>query len=77
MTQVNVYYIHAPDPLLNLKDQLSSINNAYKAGYFKRFGLSNIIVADVEHIYAICKDKGYLLPSVYQANYSPIMHKQS
>ncbi|KAJ7314972.1 NADP-dependent oxidoreductase domain-containing protein [Mycena albidolilacea] len=37
---VDVYYIHAPDPSVELEDQLKGINDAYKAGYFKRFGLS-------------------------------------
>ncbi|KAF7347255.1 Aldo-ket-red domain-containing protein [Mycena venus] len=73
---VDVYYIHAPDPSLNLEDQLKGINEAHKAGYFKRFGLSNFKAADVQRTYDICKEKGYPLPKVYQGNYSPVARKQ-
>ncbi|KAK7018456.1 aflatoxin B1 aldehyde reductase member 4 [Favolaschia claudopus] len=73
---LDVYYIHAPDASLDLEDQLKGINDAYKAGYFKRFGLSNFKASDVERVYDICKAKGYPLPSVYQANYNPVARKQ-
>ncbi|KAJ6457376.1 NADP-dependent oxidoreductase domain-containing protein [Mycena sanguinolenta] len=75
-TNVDVYYLHAPDPSLELEDQLKGINEAYKAGYFKRFGLSNFTAADVQRVYDICKGKGYPLPTVYQANYSAVTRKQ-
>jgi len=71
-----VYYIHCPDPSLDLADMLKGINEAYRAGCFKRFGLSNFKADDVEHIYALCKEKGYPLPTVYQGNYSPVARRQ-
>lgn len=55
---------------------LKGINDAYKAGYFKRFGLSNFKADDVERICALCKEKGYPLPTVYQGNYSPVARRQ-
>jgi len=67
---VDVYYIHSPDRSLELEDMLKGISDAYKAGYFKRFGLSNYTADEVEQVYAICKEKGYPLPTVYQGNYS-------
>ncbi|KAJ7809083.1 aldehyde reductase [Mycena olivaceomarginata] len=72
---VDVYYIHAPDASLDLEDQLKGINEAYKAGYFKRFGLSNFKPADVQRVYDIAKAKGYPLPTVFQANYSAVARK--
>ncbi|KAJ6520468.1 NADP-dependent oxidoreductase domain-containing protein [Mycena sanguinolenta] len=75
-TSVDVYYIHAPDPSVELEDQLKGINEAYKAGHFKRFGLSNFKAADVQRAYDICKAKGYPLPTVYQGNYSAVARKQ-
>ncbi|KAJ6518774.1 aldehyde reductase [Mycena sanguinolenta] len=67
---VDVYYIHAPDPSVDLEDQLKGINAAYKAGYFKRFGLCSFTAADIQRVYDICAAKGYPLPSVYQGSYS-------
>jgi aflatoxin B1 aldehyde reductase len=44
----------------------------YKAGTFRRFGLSNFTAEQVQEVYDICKQNNYPLPSVYQGNYSPI-----
>ena len=73
--QVDVYYIHCPDSSLDLADMLDGINDAYKAGYFKRFGLSNFTADDVERVHGICKQKGFPLPTVYQGNYNPVARK--
>ncbi|KAJ7472181.1 aldehyde reductase [Mycena latifolia] len=74
--KVDVYYLHAPDPSLDLADQLKGISEAYQAGRFKRFGLSNFKPVDVQRAYDIAKEKGYPLPTVYQANYSAVARKQ-
>ncbi|KAJ6561908.1 aldehyde reductase [Mycena capillaripes] len=74
--QVDVFYIHAPDPAIDLEDQLKGINEAHKAGRFKRFGLSNFKPTDVQRVYDIAKEKGYPLPTVYQGNYSAVARKQ-
>lgn len=73
--QVDVYYIHCPDSSLDLADMLKGINDAYKAGYFKRFGLSNYKADDVQRVYDLCKEKGYPLPAVYQGNYSAVARR--
>jgi aflatoxin B1 aldehyde reductase len=73
--QVDIYYIHAADPTLDLADMLSGINDAHKAGYFERFGLSNYTPPDVQRVYDICKEKSYPLPTVYQGSYSPVGRK--
>ena len=57
-------------------DMLKGINDAYKAGYFKRFGLSNYKANEVKQIYALCQEKGYPLPTVYQGNYSAVARRQ-
>ncbi|KAJ7204629.1 NADP-dependent oxidoreductase domain-containing protein [Mycena haematopus] len=72
---VDVFYIHAPDASVDLEDQLKGINTAYTEGRFKRFGLSNFKVEDVQRVYDICKAKGYPLPTVYQANYSAVARR--
>lgn len=63
---VDVFYIHAPDEDTPLEHTLEGINEVYKKGFFKRFGLSNYKAEDVEKVYNHCKEKGYPLPSVYQ-----------
>lgn len=54
---------------------LKGINDAYKAGYFKRLGLSNYTANDVERVYDLCKQNGYPLPTVYQGNYSAVARR--
>ncbi len=43
---------------------------------FKRFGLSNYSPEDVQKAYDIAKKNSYVLPTVYQGNYSPVARLQ-
>jgi len=74
--QVDIFYIHSPDAQSDLEETLAGVDEVYKTGAFKRFGLSNYSPADTEKAYAICKAKGYVLPTVYQGNYSPVARRQ-
>lgn len=71
-SQVDVYYIHAPDRRASLEEMLAGINTLYKAGKFRRFGLSNFLAAEVEEVIRIAKEKSYVLPTVYQGNYNAV-----
>lgn len=73
---VDVFYIHAPDDKTDLAETLAAINEVYKSGFFKRFGLSNYKAEAVQKVYDHCKEKGYPLPQVYQGNYSAVARKQ-
>ncbi|KAK5127092.1 hypothetical protein LTR85_008452 [Meristemomyces frigidus] len=73
---VDIYYIHAPDAEVPIENTLEGVQEVYKSGFFKRFGLSNFKAEDVQKVYDICKEKGYPLPSVYQGNYSAVARKQ-
>ena len=70
--QFDILYIHSPDPDIPLDDTLAGINEAYKQGIFRRFGLSNYAPQDVQRVYDLAKSKGYPLPEVYQGNYNPV-----
>jgi len=73
--KVNVLYIHAPDREVALEETLAGINDAYVAGLFVRFGLSNFPPEEVETVHEIARKKGYVLPTVYQGCYSPVTRK--
>lgn len=62
--QLDIFYFHAPDPTLDLQDQLSGVQKAYEEGIFRRFGLSNFSAEQVEEVYNIAKGKGWVLPTV-------------
>ncbi|KAJ3175585.1 hypothetical protein HDU87_006082 [Geranomyces variabilis] len=74
--QVDVYYIHAPDRRLPLAETLAGIDHLHKAGKFKRFGLSNFLPAEVDEVVRVAKEHGFVLPTVYQGNYSAIARRQ-
>ncbi|KAJ5854280.1 hypothetical protein N7534_006823 [Penicillium rubens] len=73
--QVDVYYIHAPDRRFPLEELLAGVNALYQAGKFKRFGLSNYLATEVDEVVRVCREKGYVLPSVYQGNYSAVARR--
>lgn len=52
-----------------MKDTLEGINELYKAGKFKRFGLSNFKPEEIEEVVRIAKENNFVLPSVFQSNY--------
>jgi aflatoxin B1 aldehyde reductase len=73
--QVDVYYIHAPDRRVPVKDTLSGLDELYKQGAFKRLGLSNFLGAEVEEIIRVAKENNFVVPSVYQGNYSAVARR--
>ncbi|CZT13047.1 hypothetical protein WAI453_005890 [Rhynchosporium graminicola] len=84
--QVDIFYLHSPDPSTPIEETLAGIQEAYSAGKFKRFGLSNFRPADVQKIYDIQAAAKSVLPSVFQGNYNavsrhiesdlfPVLHK--
>jgi len=64
--------LHAPDSTVPIADTLAGVDHVYKAGGFQRFGLSNFKAEDVQKVHDHCKANGYILPSVYQGNYSAV-----
>ncbi|KAI1340261.1 Aldo/keto reductase [Xylariaceae sp. FL0016] len=49
---------------------LAAVNDLYKAGKFKRLGLSNYSASEVAEIVMHCKYNNYVRPTVYQAIYN-------
>ncbi|KAG0650169.1 Oxidoreductase sirO [Hyphodiscus hymeniophilus] len=72
---VDVFYIHMPDRKHPVEPVLSGINDLYKSGMCKRFGLSNFSVEEVEEVIHIAKEKNYVLPTVYQGLYSAVARR--
>ncbi|KAE8337825.1 hypothetical protein BDV24DRAFT_154094 [Aspergillus arachidicola] len=73
--KLGILYLHAPDETVPIAETLSAVNELYNQGKFTRFGLSNYPPSQVEMIYSHCQTHGYILPSVYQANYSAVSRK--
>lgn len=70
--QVDILYIHGPDASLTPADYAHTFDELYKAGKFRRFGLSNYTPEQVRELHAYCKEQGLVLPTVYQGNYNAV-----
>ncbi|KAG0200977.1 hypothetical protein BGX33_010657 [Mortierella sp. NVP41] len=70
--KVDILYLHAPDHETPFEETLKAIDDLYREGLFERFGLSNYSSWNVALIYELCKQNGYVLPSVYQGMFNPI-----
>ena len=68
----DVFYLHFPDPNTPVESVLSACADLYQEGKFRELGLSNFpawLVADVWHL---CKENGWVLPTVYEGIYNPL-----
>jgi len=70
--KVDIYYIHFPDIKTPIEETFSTLNDLHKEGKFAELGLSNYAAWDVVRIYYLCKNKGYVVPTVYQGLYNAI-----
>ncbi|KAF5688587.1 aldehyde reductase [Fusarium denticulatum] len=70
--QLDILYLHSPDPSIPIEETLAGIQDLYLAGAFRRFGLSNYTPEEVRKIHDNQRAKGWVLPTVYQGNYNPV-----
>jgi aryl-alcohol dehydrogenase-like predicted oxidoreductase len=66
--------LHSPagPDLLEKEETLEGVHEAFKLGIFEHFGLSNFSSTQVQHVYDVCRDKGFVLPTVYEGLYNPV-----
>jgi aflatoxin B1 aldehyde reductase len=69
---LEMFYLHGPDRTTPYQDTLRGIDELYKEGKFKRFGISNYMSWEVAEMVGICKAKGYIQPTVYQGIYNAV-----
>jgi len=69
---VDIFYLHAPDRSVPFEETLEACNELHKEGKFVQLGLSNYAAWEVAEIVQICRLKGWVQPTVYQAMYNAI-----
>ncbi|KAI1378724.1 aldo/keto reductase [Hypoxylon crocopeplum] len=67
--KVDLWYLHTPDHNTPYEETLEAVNELYKAGLFKRFGVSNYAAWEVAQICELCERNGWKKPDVYQGCY--------
>eukprot|EP01119_Soliformovum_irregulare_P009467 TRINITY_DN2279_c0_g1_i2.p1 TRINITY_DN2279_c0_g1~~TRINITY_DN2279_c0_g1_i2.p1 ORF type:complete len:327 (+),score=94.51 TRINITY_DN2279_c0_g1_i2:128-1108(+) len=70
--KVDIFYLHAPDRATPFQETLEAVNELHKSGHFKEFGLSNYSAWEVAEIVIICKERGFVLPTIYQGMYNAV-----
>lgn len=72
---VDVLYLHFPDRNTPIESALEACQEYYERGMFKELGLSNFPAWLVAYVYHTCKEKGWVLPTVYEGVYNPLSRK--
>ncbi|KAJ7826706.1 Aldo/keto reductase [Mycena olivaceomarginata] len=70
--KLDIYYLHGPDRSVPYEVTLKAIDELYREGLFRRFGISNYMSWEVAEIVGICREHGYVQPVVYQGIYNVI-----
>lgn len=69
---VDIFYLHAPDHLTDIRSTLAAVNTLYREGKFREFGLSNYASWQVMEIWFLCEKHDWIKPTVYQGMYNAI-----
>ncbi|GJE95531.1 aldo/keto reductase [Phanerochaete sordida] len=69
---IDLWYLHGPDRTTPYEVTLKAVDELYKEGKFKRFGISKYMSWEVAEIVGICKANGYIQPTAYQGIYNAV-----
>jgi aflatoxin B1 aldehyde reductase len=69
---IDMWYLHAPDRSVPFEETLKAVDDLYKEGKFKRFGISNFMAWEVAHVVGLCEANGWIKPTAYQGIYNAI-----
>jgi aflatoxin B1 aldehyde reductase len=66
---VDIYYLHAADRSVPFEVTLKAANDLHKEGKFVQLGLSNFTAHEVAEVVMICRQHGWVKPTIYQGNH--------
>jgi len=69
---MQIFYIHSPDISVDYAEQFGTLNELHKQGKFQELGLSAFAAWDVVRIHTLCKENGWVRPTVYQGIYNAL-----
>ncbi|RGY96761.1 aldo/keto reductase [Clostridium sp. AM58-1XD] len=72
---VDILYLHFPDRNTPIESALEACDEFHKQGKLKELGLSNFPAWLVSYVYHICKEREWVLPTVYEGLYNPLSRK--
>ncbi|XXG96914.1 hypothetical protein Hte_003205 [Hypoxylon texense] len=68
--KIGILYAHTTDDATPLEEQAEALNEQYQKGLCEKIGISNFPLDVLKSFLAICEEKGYAKPSVYQGQYN-------
>lgn len=69
---VDIFYLHAADRSVPFEETLEAVNEMHKEGKFVQLGLSNFTAFEVAEVVIMCKERGWVRPTIYQGMYNCI-----
>lgn len=69
---VDIFYLHAADRSVPFEETLKACDEMHKEGRFVQLGLSNFVAFEVAEIVVMCKERGWVRPTIYQGMYNAI-----
>lgn len=69
---VDIFYLHAADRSVPFEETLEAVNKLHKEGRFVQLGLSNFTAFEVAEVVIMCKERGWVRPTIYQGMYNAI-----
>ncbi|KAI9834312.1 MAG: hypothetical protein M1826_004238 [Phylliscum demangeonii] len=69
---VDIFYLHAADRSEPFEPALKAVNELHQQGKFVQFALSNFTAFEVAEVVMICRQHGWVRPTLYQAMYNAI-----
>ena len=69
---VDIFYLHAADRSVPFEVTLEAVNKLHKEGKFVQLGLSNFTAFEVAEVVIMCKERGWVRPTIYQGMYNAI-----
>jgi aryl-alcohol dehydrogenase-like predicted oxidoreductase len=73
--QVDLYYLHRPDPATRIEDSLGAMAALVAAGKVKEIGVSNFASWQVLEIFHLCDKNGWPRPTVSQVIYNVLIRQ--
>ncbi|KAI1781268.1 Aldo/keto reductase [Hypoxylon cercidicola] len=70
--KLGILYAHTTDDATPLEEQAEALNEQYQKGLCEKIGISNFPLDVLKSFLAICEERGYAQPSVYQGQYNLI-----
>lgn len=68
--RVDILYLHFPDRSVPLEEVLETCHSLYVQGKFRELGLSNYPASLVEEACRLCRERGWVAPTVYEGVYN-------